>query len=149
MESDLRQWMTLCEAKPDLKFRQWFNGSEVTDWDGNPLVVYHGTDAKFDRFDPAYFGKRSGGVGGTGIKGYYFYGSVGADETGIAATSAKAWGKNVMHCYLRMINPFISDKLPDGVTEQKALDAGHDGIILRGGGLYVVFHPDQIWIIKD
>jgi hypothetical protein len=48
-----------------------------------------------------------------------------------------------------MTNAFISDKLPDGTTEQKAMDAGHDGIILRGGGLYVVFQPDQIWIVDE
>ena len=33
------------------QFRHWFGKSKVVDEDGNPLVVYHGTDAEFDVFE--------------------------------------------------------------------------------------------------
>jgi hypothetical protein len=29
----------------------WFGNSEVTDEDGNPLIVYHFTNSEFDNFD--------------------------------------------------------------------------------------------------
>lgn len=32
-------------------FWKWFAGSKVVDENGNPLVVYHGSGAKFDTFD--------------------------------------------------------------------------------------------------
>jgi GNAT superfamily N-acetyltransferase len=32
-------------------FRSWFQGSKVVDAQGNPLVVYHGTSARFDTFE--------------------------------------------------------------------------------------------------
>jgi len=35
----------------DPGFRKWFDGSRVVDRRGNPLVVYHGTGAKFSVFD--------------------------------------------------------------------------------------------------
>ena len=41
------------EEKTNLNdnFWKWFSGSKVVDKNGNPLVVYHGTGAKFDEFD--------------------------------------------------------------------------------------------------
>jgi hypothetical protein len=33
-------------------FRQWFGNSKVVDAEGKPLVVYHGTNASFDVFQP-------------------------------------------------------------------------------------------------
>jgi ADP-Ribosyltransferase in polyvalent proteins len=38
-------------------FKSWFGASKVVDEQGNPLVVYHGTTADFDAFDPAAIGK--------------------------------------------------------------------------------------------
>jgi len=38
-------------------FRQWFGDSKVVDAEGKPLVVYHGTDADFEAFDPAFLGE--------------------------------------------------------------------------------------------
>lgn len=37
-----------CEHLP---FRTWFKGSKVLDDQGRPLVMYHGTNAKFSTFD--------------------------------------------------------------------------------------------------
>lgn len=42
-------------------FKNWFDGSSITDQQGQPLVVYHGTDADFTSFKagPNYFTTRT------------------------------------------------------------------------------------------
>lgn len=58
-----RQWLVVRTKA----FKQWFGdwekspktASKVLDTNGEPLVVYHGTSVKFDRFEPT----RSGDVG--------------------------------------------------------------------------------------
>ena len=37
-------------------FRRWFKDSKIVDVDGRPLVVYHGTNEKFDTFAAGEFG---------------------------------------------------------------------------------------------
>jgi hypothetical protein len=44
------------------EFKRWFGDSEVVDAKGNPLVVYHGTNAQFDTFKPADKGMYGGGI---------------------------------------------------------------------------------------
>jgi hypothetical protein len=39
------------------EFKNWFGDSKVTDDAGQPLVVYHGTTAQFDEFDPKRIGQ--------------------------------------------------------------------------------------------
>ena len=39
------------------EFKDWFEDSKVVDEQGNPLVVYHGTNAEFDTFDKKRKGK--------------------------------------------------------------------------------------------
>ena len=36
---------------PEQNFKRWFEGSKVVDENGQPLKLYHGTDADFDAFD--------------------------------------------------------------------------------------------------
>jgi len=38
------------------QFKEWFRDSKVVDKKGGPLVVYHGTDSKFDTFDLSKLG---------------------------------------------------------------------------------------------
>lgn len=33
------------------EFKNWFKDSKIVDADGNPLVLYHGTERDFDTFD--------------------------------------------------------------------------------------------------
>lgn len=42
------------------EFAEWFDGSQVVDAEGNPLVVYHGSKNEFSRFD---LGKATSGTG--------------------------------------------------------------------------------------
>lgn len=44
----------------DTAFKRWFRGSKVVDDQGKPLVVYHGTSANFEAFDPARAGSATG-----------------------------------------------------------------------------------------
>ena len=39
------------------QFQRWFGKSKVVDRDGEPLVVYHATDAEFTVFDRDKLGK--------------------------------------------------------------------------------------------
>lgn len=52
-------------------FRKWFGDSKVVGPDGEPLVVYHGTDQNqiFTAFDPRMIGGRDAGFYG---RGFYF-----------------------------------------------------------------------------
>lgn len=43
-------------------FRRWFDGSKVVDADGNPQVVYHGTNQAFSGFDRSKLGNMSRAV---------------------------------------------------------------------------------------
>ena len=44
-------------------FKRWFAGSKVVDESGKPLVVYHGTTATFDTFEPSNNKKEQLGFG--------------------------------------------------------------------------------------
>jgi len=151
-------------------FKKWFGDSKVVDKDGNPLVVYHGTNAKFDTFDKNVQQKTDAGFYG---KGFYFSNS----ETGFGSTS--------MPVYLTIKTPFIIDNNTDfskyknlGVKinnsnnrlsgdfsnsklelENSALfakllkDDGYDGVIVNNSEVfdieYIAFEPNQIKSINN
>jgi hypothetical protein len=79
-------------------FKRWFGDSKIVGKDGNPLVVYHGTDKDFDTFDISRSGSSSGEYLG---KGFYF--SQSADMAGAFAGEKNAL---VMPVYLAINNPF-------------------------------------------
>lgn len=50
-------------ASPDTEeFKRWFQGSKVVDRKGNPLVLYHGTDADFTCFETGDVGFHFGPI---------------------------------------------------------------------------------------
>lgn len=77
-------------------FWKWFAGSKVVDKNGNPLVVYHGSNAEFDTFDIEKIGSNSGNFGHLGF-GFYF-------STDIR--EAEGYGNNIIKAYLKICNPF-------------------------------------------
>lgn len=85
-------------------FKKWFgdwendpaNASKVVDENGEPLVVYHGTDEKFDEFNP-YLTKNGKELG----FGSYFT----RDKK-----QAEAYGE-VGGYFLNLRNPFFTDKI--------------------------------------
>ncbi len=66
---DEQEWkMVRTEA-----FKQWFGESMVTDGSGEPLVLYHGSSKKFDKFDVSKVGANSGENKDSGYFGTGFY----------------------------------------------------------------------------
>lgn len=116
-------------------FYKWFGDSKVVDEQGRPLVVYHGTNAKFDTFDT----KTYGGAFGFGA---YFSDSYAASES---------YGKNVFETYLKIENPLIiNNENIRYANDSYAKANGYDGIInddyINGFRAveYVAFDPTQI-----
>lgn len=91
-------------------FWRWFGDSKVVDAEGRPLVVYHGTGADFDTFDPSQANGRmySGGTENTAFfsdnpdVGSSYAGRR-TDMTGLSATFRD--GGNVMPAYLKVVKP--------------------------------------------
>jgi len=109
-------------------FRNWFNGSQVVDGQGNPLVCYHGTTKKISKFNRKY-----------SAQGVFWFTSdkekIIAGESGAANTS-------------EIIPVFLSVKNLAGWDEYQKLglgqirERGFDGIKLDDD--YVIFEPTQI-----
>lgn len=63
--------LSLYQQTQSPEFREWFGQSKVVDENGEPLVVYHGSDAfGFDRFDPTKLGERTGAI--SARRGFFF-----------------------------------------------------------------------------
>jgi hypothetical protein len=90
------------------EFRKWFGDSKVVDANGEPLVVYHGTDADITKFKMS----KEGGALGNGI-----YITPSAE---FAGEYAKREGGNVMPLYASIKNPLIID---GSVTRDPMIEA--------------------------
>ena len=161
MANDIRRWIRLFEAVDRL------SGSKVVGEDGEPLVVFHGTNAQFKRFEPKF------SIPMAGI-GFWFAGS-----RRVAGMVAMRKGDHVriICANLDIKNPLVlSEPGVDGllclvravsqngdVTHQTVreyrdsiIEQGYDGIVLKDvradGGItdnYIAFDSDQIKIIDD
>ena len=88
-------------------FRRWFRNSAVVNSDGSPMVVYHGTTATFDAFEPFY---RKGEMLGFGV---HF-----AEDVEVAAKYAFEKGvarkgntPRLIAAFLSVQNPLIADAI--------------------------------------
>jgi len=134
------------------EFKKWFGDSKVVDADGKPLVVYHGTGNDFSVFEEKSYRA-------PGERGFFF-----SADPEIASRYAGFDPEenfhsqeigNVVPAYLSIKNPLIVDfnggKEGRSQATKKAIERGHDGMILRNhydaGGVqdqYVAFDPTQI-----
>jgi hypothetical protein len=118
-------------------FKKWFGASKVVDAEGNPLVVYHGTGAKFDTFV-----KSDGGTFGDGIyltaskeAAQEYADTIGGDST-------------VMELYVSIKNPAPEDIASEvesrfgPSTSSELRRMGYDGIM--AGDEIIAFSPEQI-----
>ncbi len=157
-------------------FKDWFgdwsndpkNASKIVDGNGEPLVVYHGSARRFEKFDINKIGSTTGDNSGFYFsnnkkisKDYY------SKETGSILNNlklmlgvSKKFKPTVYDCFLKGSNPYIHDfgGKTDNVGREKmiaeAKKAGHDCVILKNiidgpdvvQDVYVVFHPNQIRI---
>lgn len=126
-------------------FWKWFGNSKVVDDYNRPLIMYHGTNKEFTKFEKEKIGKKllSG-------KGFYF------DSN---KSIAKKFGKNIISCYLKIENPFIIDERENSLNNQQKIyknteeliKQGYDGIIIIDdkGRECVIFEPNQIKSINN
>lgn len=140
-------------------FRQWFGKSKLVDKEGNPLVLYHGTDKDFSAFDPEKHGSSDHGWYGVGhyMTAHPVYASAYAEQRSFS-DDIKG---NVMPVHARLENPYVwpQDRpVATSLEEAKKLTEelirmGHDGVIAPNDyeeGLHashyevVAFHPEQI-----
>lgn len=104
-------------------FYRWFGNSKVVDEQGRPLVVYHGTNKKFDTFDKGKIGKKHKNL--YQGKGFYFTSEY---------YDAQNYGRRIMPVYLKIENPALSDY--NLKSENDGISAAH--------GVWVAFNPNQI-----
>lgn len=127
------------------EFKNWFNGSKILNEEGEPLIVYHGTDADFDVFD------RTKTRANMDIQGNFF---------SPWEIDAQGYGSNVRAFYLSIKNP------ADSATAYKALNKfkgqngagikareylislGYDGVN-NDDEEYIAFYPEQIKAVDN
>lgn len=122
------------------EFKNWFGDSKVVAENGEPLVVYHGTESNFDIFD------MSKGRKNMDIQGAFF---------SPWELDAKGYGRNVGAYYLSIKNPaneatgYAALRRFQGQNEagKKAKEylqsLGYDGVI-NNNEEYIAFEPTQI-----
>lgn len=158
--NDPRQ-MTLFQTAPATEtaaFKDWFGDSKVVDADGKPLVVYHGTNEKFDSFDldkPARFGR--------GSMGRAIYLTPDIDMAG-------TYGTKIVAAYASIKKPFIysseggnakldaallslGTKRGDPSMSTVLTKSGYDGIVKKSDAgdwsEIVAFSPTQIKSVNN
>ena len=147
----LQKYMPPSELSLDPNFRKWFEGSQMVDDYGEPLMLYHGTRGDVSAFDPGRIGQSDFGASG---RGFYF--SQDPGTAGLYAQMSRGEGApNMLAAYLSALNPLeLGAMLPRDAVEsalltQRALEAGHDALIVRNPkdnmlDEVVVFEPTQI-----
>lgn len=116
-------------------FVKWFGDSKVVDEEGNPLVVYHGTNDDFNEFDSkndVHFATSSHEMAGMARYTAKFAGEYGREA-----------GGNLKPIYVRLNNPATMDEFNEkGVTWLKS--KGYDGAKSDDNRFVVAFHNSQI-----
>jgi hypothetical protein len=142
-------------------FWEWFGDSKVVDIEGRPLVVYHGSSTSFDVFKPS---KTVGNQGETDqIEGMYFT----DNRDGASFFSLIDHPKYLKECYLRLIDPYMSEGINElkqslklsmlGKVAKKVKKNGNDGLIITKGFYakggphkkFIVFKPDQVKSLEN
>ena len=131
------QYIEQIETK---QFKHWFGKSKVVDDAGQPLIVYHGSDAEFDVFD------MSKGRANMDIQGAFF---------SPYEEDAAGYGSNVRAFYLSIQNPAnestayralnrFKGQNNAGIKARQYLQSlGYDGVY-NGYDEYIAFSPEQI-----
>ena len=148
-ESDIHEFYytrsTIKESINDNGFHNWFGASKVVDANGQPLVVYHGTNQDFKVFD-ASMASTSTGDPNT-VLGFFF-----TDQQHDAAR----YGDKMLQVYLSIKNPYEAtmdelvslEKEDYEAMRDDLIASGHDGIVAPfddgEGNWYVAFNSAQI-----
>ncbi len=125
------------------EFKLWLGRSVCVNPDGSPMVLCHGTNAKFEFFDNQFIDEH----------GFFFTNDL---------PTAQGFGRRVMRCHLRLENPYrcpysvwMSD---DNAYTARLKSLGFDGLILGNYNpndepegavtVYVAFDAAQIRFAK-
>ena len=121
-------------------FKNWFRKSKLTNPDGTPQVMYHGTLDSFDYFDLNHPNRYDSGFAGTGI---YLTPDKKLAKVYTKNKANKGTGEpKIMELYARLENPKIENinikpqmkrggrAAADGFRD-KLIAEGHDGVILQ------------------
>lgn len=127
------------------QFKRWFGNSKVVDEEGNPLIVYHGTDAAFNAFD------MTKGRANMDIQGAFFSPYI---------EDAQGYGGTVKAVYLKIENPadestayralnrFKGQNGAGSKAREYLIKMGYDGVY-NGYDEYIAFYPTQIKSATD
>jgi diguanylate cyclase (GGDEF)-like protein len=139
------------------EFQEWFEGSEVVDSDGDPMVVYHGTRAEFEDFSldkvMTGHGRLANGVG------FSFTDNKDSAKPYIRDPHTMEDTGRIVPFYLSIKKPFrklghILDQDASMEEAQELTDRlkseGYDGVIIDhvAQSEYVIFEPDQATPVK-
>jgi hypothetical protein len=123
------------EQEKTPEFKEWFGGSKVVGENGEPLVVYHGTDQDFTSFKPS--------KGGTLGKGIYLTPDPNIAASYALGNYAPKSGANTVPVYASLRNPLIVERGPKAPIEvlerllgsrEKALQV-HERALERNGDI--------------
>lgn len=177
VKKNTKELCNTIENDREANFKEWFGDSKVVDGDGEPLVVYHGTNKEF-----SFFNKKEIGSNYKADEfGFFFTSS--PDEASDYANGTAEYHKdgnaNVIPTHLKMENPYIIealycnahqmyDSIGNDIEFKQAIESGkYDGVIVKniqadeeqlkeswrganeGGNLYMVFEPSQIKSIHN
>ncbi len=131
MQADTRP-VSRRRAPPGVAFARWFAGSRIVDPNGEPLLLFHGTKADFEIFQPSRFGEFGPGI-------YLTDSPRDATEFGDAKGDGGPIGTRLLAVYASVRNPYTSgvhsfwadfnrdDGDANGVLRARA--AGYDGVL--------------------
>ena len=144
-------------------FKKWFGNSKVVDNEGNPLVVYHGTEnGSFEVFSEQRV--EDGFFFTDNIETAKEYAEIAPFLAEDMTDEEKTEASKIYQVYLKIENPYIADMEGEdyrGTAVQgyidEARELGHDGVIIKNivdkrytdsegslGTDYIVFNPEQI-----
>lgn len=170
MDFEIPPWLSASRSdngKPICdNFAAWFRESKVRDYEGDPIMMFHGTPSTFDAFDKEHLGSTSEHPSAN--LGFFF-----TTDPRVAEIWADENDVRILEVYLSIQNPLVmrgehykamvdeSRLYRDMHTDvdallQVAAEAGHDGIRVMAipgaegedaewsAETWIAFHPDQI-----
>jgi len=152
------------EEKEDItetkEFKEWFGDSKVVDDKGKPLVVYHGSPNKFEKFDKKKLGSNTGKTI-TNLSGFFF-----SDNQKVADSfkGKQLENGNLIQGFIKINNPYFIDAKNKDYSQMKHilndkienLDKNkYDGIFIKNykdsndnnpliSNQFIIFYPTQI-----
>ena len=121
------------EVEHNPNFDEWFKESKVVNNDKKPLIVYHGSNKKFNSFD----------LGKTSERLLWFS----SDRNKIESGESGADASDIIYpVYLSIQKMAGWDEYENHFIEE-IISMGYDGIMLDDD--YIVFNPNQIKSIEN